>query len=197
VEVMAPAARGEATPSVQPDCQPALAAAALGDLLRQLSRLLASLTPSQYTAQPLSVFSSAVGGHVRHSLDHIAAFLDGVESGRIDYDQRRRGTPVEQRRDAALAAIERLEQRVQRVTSADLDRPLQVALMVTADGARIETRSSVGRELGFVLSHTVHHNSTIGSIATMAGVDVPDDFGYAPATLAHLQSTCAPSRSSP
>ena len=49
-----------------------------------------------------------------------------------------------------------------------------------------------GRELGFVLSHTVHHNALIAVIAAAVGAAVPPGFGYAPATVAHHRSrACA------
>jgi hypothetical protein len=50
----------------------------------------------------------------------------------------------------------------------------------------------VGRELAFVLSHTVHHNALIAVMALTLGVSIPDRFGYAPSTIAHLEKVaCA------
>jgi uncharacterized damage-inducible protein DinB len=51
----------------------------------------------------------------------------------------------------------------------------------------VEVETTVGRELVFVLSHTVHHNALIAVMARTLGVSVPDRFGYAPSTLAHLE----------
>src|SRR5262249_49109133 len=95
----APAARaGRQPPSVR----------ALVAVLRQLAELLAGLNDEQYRPKPAGIGSS-VGGHVRHCLDHVAALLAGVERGALDYDRRERGTEVETRRSAALAALEHLE----------------------------------------------------------------------------------------
>jgi uncharacterized damage-inducible protein DinB len=56
----------------------------------------------------------------------------------------------------------------------------------------MEVETTVGRELAFVLSHTVHHNALIAVMARTLGVPVPDLFGYAPSTIAHLEkAACA------
>ena len=47
--------------------------------------------------------------------------------------------------------------------------------------------SMVGRELLFVLSHTIHHIAMIGVMARAMAATVPQWFGYASSTIAHLQ----------
>jgi hypothetical protein len=42
--------------------------------------------------------------------------------------------------------------------------------------------SSVGREVAFVTSHTVHHNAILGQLLCAHGVHVPLRFGIAPST---------------
>ena len=55
----------------------------------------------------------------------------------------------------------------------------------------VDVPTSPGRELAFVLSHTVHHNALIRVMVKLLGADVPADFGYAPSTLAHRKArTC-------
>lgn len=68
--------------------------------------------------------------------------------------------------------------------------------MLSADGPTRAMRSTVARELLFVVSHTVHHNAIIGAIAALLGVRTPERFGYAPSTIAYLRrGACAPSPS--
>ncbi len=158
----------------------------LDTLLGQLAELLAATSDEQYVQRPVGAIASSMGGHIRHCLDHFAAFCGGATTGRIDYDDRRRDTPVESIRAAALTEIVALRQRLALLDRSFLARTVRVRSMIAGDGTSIETVSSLGRELSFVLSHTIHHNALIAAMCQMLGVRPPSRFGYAPATLAHL-----------
>ena len=69
-----------------------------------------------------------------------------------------------------------------------LGKELPVELMVKMDcgGDEIPWQPSTpGRELQFLVSHTVHHFAMIGGICHSLGVEVDKDFGVAPSTLRH------------
>jgi hypothetical protein len=150
------------------------------------------MTDEQYQRRPVGVVSSNVGGHVRHSLDHVEALLVGLEKGEICYDQRQRGTAVETRRDSALHAIRHLERRLLAFPVHAESRPLRLLALVSSSLPPVEVETTVGRELAFVLSHTVHHNALIAVQALTLGVKIPERFGYAPSTIAHLEEVgCA------
>jgi hypothetical protein len=52
--------------------------------------------------------------------------------------------------------------------------------------------TSVGRELQFLVSHTVHHYAVIAAMLRPQGVEPGADFGVAPSTLVYEQgSACA------
>jgi hypothetical protein len=145
---------------------------------------------------PVGVIASSLGGHIRHCLDHFAALCSASTAAVIDYDQRERGTAVEISRSAALIAIRQLQGQLEELDGTLLARPVRVRSMLAGDGTSIETQSSLGRELVFVLSHTIHHNALIAAMCKTLEIPTPQRFGYAPATVAHLdQTTCAPSRS--
>jgi uncharacterized damage-inducible protein DinB len=160
-------------------------AAALVRLLDELTLVISGLTDAQYVYKPVGVMPSSVGGHVRHWLDHVAALVALVETGTLNYDHRERGTPVETERSAALAGIARLAPALRDVTAAQLDLPVEVEILLTADGPPQTFRSTVGRELAYVVSHSVHHNAIIGVMVQTLGGRVPPRFGYAPSTIAH------------
>lgn len=161
-------------------------------VLRQLETLLDAMTDEQYRTSPVAVAASSVGGHVRHCLDHVEAVLLGVECGTVDYDRRRRGTDVETSRDAAREVLRRQMKQLLAIPANSENRPLRLSAIVSSALPPLEADTSVGRELVFVLSHTVHHNALIGVIARALNVPVPERFGYAPSTLAHLErSQCA------
>lgn len=171
--------------------------AVLAFSLQQLTELLAITSDAQYSRKPVGVIPSSLGGHVRHCLDHFEALCTGAITGVIDYDDRQRGTAVETDRIAALSAIQRIHLQIEALDESILTRTVRVPSIIAGDGTSIETRSSLGRELAFVLSHTVHHNALVAAICRTLGIPIPDRFGYAPATIAHLnESECALSPSS-
>ena len=160
-------------------------------VLRQLADVIRAMTDEQYRTKPVGVVSSHIGGHVRHCLDHVDALLAGLEHGDVDYDCRERGTMVETSREAALDAIRRQERQLIAFPRRCEQRPLRLAALVSPCLPAVEVETSAGRELAFVLSHTVHHNALIAVMAKTLGVPVPDRFGYAPSTIAHLEkATC-------
>lgn len=158
----------------------------LVDLLEQLGRVVSELTPEQYAAAPVGVMESSVGTHVRHCLDHVGALLGAAEFGRLDYDRRKRGTPIETDRTLAVNTIRSASARLARLPAQTFAGPVRVSVMLAPDEPSIEVQSSLGRELAFVVSHTVHHGAIIAATVKLLGGNVPERFGYAPSTLAHL-----------
>ena len=166
--------------------------APLISVLRQLAEFLRATTDDQYTMKPVGVVNSSIGGHVRHCLDHVEALVTGFFLGEMSYDDRQRGTDVETNRTAALDAIERQERDLQDIRDISVDQPIRLNVLMTANGPSLVVETSLGRELAFVMSHTVHHNALIAVIAKYLGIGVPERFGYAPSTLAHMgKSRCA------
>jgi uncharacterized damage-inducible protein DinB len=163
----------------------------LGELLEELEGLVSSLTDEQYASTGSTVFPSSIGGHVRHSLDHVAALVRGIKCGRIDYDDRERGTPVESSRAAALEAMRGLASRFAWFPGLLLDRRVFTKSRVSGSAPAVEVFSTVGRELDFVASHMVHHNAIIGAIARELGASVPPRFGYPPSTIEWLERNAA------
>jgi uncharacterized damage-inducible protein DinB len=157
-------------------------------VLRQLAELIERMSDAEYCKKPVGFVSGNIGGHVRHSLDHIDALLAAVEHDALDYDQRRRGTDVETSRAAALAAIARQEELLTRRALPE-QRRLRLTMIINPDRAPVVVETTVGREAVFVLSHTIHHNALIAVLAKTLGVAVAEHFGYAPSTLAHMEKT--------
>ena len=52
--------------------------------------------------------------------------------------------------------------------------------------------STTGRELQFLVSHTVHHFAMIGGICRALEVEMEENFGVAPSTLRHRAQLEAP-----
>lgn len=164
----------------------------LAQLLRQLGEVISGLSDAQYTLKPVGNVDGSIGGHVRHCLDHVRAVIGALDSGAIDYDKRRRGTAVETSRCCGLAEIDELVAEITALLPDAMDRTLSMSVMMSSGEAPIEVTTTVGREMAFVLSHTVHHNALIAAMVRTLGGTLPERFGYAPATVRHLeQGACA------
>lgn len=153
--------------------------------LRQGMELLAGLSAEAYTRRTPACFNSSAGGHLRHVVEHYLSFLQGAETGEIDYEARARDPLIESDPRHASAQLEAIGERLERLAA---DRELRVR----AECAPAETvtwgGSSVARELEFLLSHTVHHYALIAVICHVGGHPLPKDFGMAPSTLRYLQA---------
>jgi len=71
-----------------------------------------------------------------------------------------------------------------------LCQPIKTSFLLSADGTNgttdTEMVSTIGRELGFVVHHAIHHMAMVKIIAmktlSLAAKDLPPDFGRAPST---------------
>ncbi|MFA6961849.1 MAG: hypothetical protein WC205_13930 [Opitutaceae bacterium] len=157
--------------------------------LRQGIELLAGLDTERYTRRAPACFNSAAGGHFRHVIEHYLSFLQGMETGEVDYEARARDPMIENDPAYSLAQLEGIGERLERLGK---DRALRVrAESVPAGTAPLWANSSALRELEFLLSHTVHHYALIAVICQLAGQTLPKDFGMAPSTLRHLKAQAA------
>jgi uncharacterized damage-inducible protein DinB len=151
------------------------------ELLDQLADVILVTPPEVYTSRIDPPVSGTVGAHVRHALDHIATFAS-ADGTTLCYDHRERGTAVEADPSAALRQMLRLKAALGRWMDRSADDPLPVRSLVAADGREVTAWSSFGRELAFVVSHTVHHQALIALLLAWHGLVVPPGFGIAPST---------------
>lgn len=153
---------------------------ALCECLRQLVVLVEATTDADYTWRPPSGVSGSVGAHVRHCLDHVHAILERAGDPRLTYDHRRRDPRPEEDRPFA---VDRLHEAIGRLGESDrLEQHLTLDVQVDRAGTVVSVASSLGRELAFVLQHTIHHQALIAVLLAERGAFVPHGFGYAPST---------------
>ena len=152
--------------------------------LDQARTLVARLTAAQYSVAHAHCYGGSIGGHIRHCLEHFEGFRRGIESGAIDYDARERGTPEEADPEAALAKLDDLIGWF-RENSGGFENGQRLRVKVDCGGdcdAGWE-ESTVGRELQFLASHTVHHFAIIGIMCDAQSIPIEREFGVAPSTL--------------
>jgi hypothetical protein len=160
----------------------------LACLLDELASVLLQMPPAVYTARPVPAASGSIGEHVRHILDHVAAVAAASPDRVLTYDQRNRGTAVEANPAAALQSILRCQAMLSIMSDASLDRPMAVSAVLARGDAPATSWSTLRREVGFVISHTIHHQASIATLLSLQDVDVPDAFGLAPSTPRRLRS---------
>ncbi len=160
-------------------------------ILSQAEALIDDLSDAIYTNNDILPYHSGVGKHIRHVVDFYKAFLKPPED-LTDYDDRDRSVAVETDRCRAIEAIGRVITALEAIKNADL----AVESKNDDGGQRSEafaySRSSIGRELQFLASHTVHHFAMIAFILVQQGYTPHPDFGVAASTLIHWQSTGRP-----
>ena len=159
------------------------------NLLGQTTGLIERLKTE---ALPSFNYSQAIGPHIRHIIEHYTALLValGSASALVDYDARDRDMRIQSVPDATLAKLWELQTTMRRFADtvglhANLKHPLVTRLQAGNVGEfTVEVATTLGRELMFLSSHTVHHFALIGHYSKAAGVEMGHDFGKAPATLA-------------
>lgn len=158
--------------------------------LNQARTLLSRLSAAQYSVPHAHCYGGSIGGHLRHCLEHFEGFRHGIELGAIDYDARNRGTPEETDPAAAGEKLEELAGwfRNNAETFGNSGR-LRVKVDCGGDCEPGWEDSTVGRELQFLASHTVHHFAIIGIMCEAQSIPIDSEFGVAPSTLKHQNRT--------
>jgi uncharacterized damage-inducible protein DinB len=167
--------------SAPPDCAER-PGAPLTRLLDELASVLRRMPAPTYTARPFAPVSGSIGQHVRHILDHVADLCNVAPPGVLSYDRRTRGTDVEADPHAALQAIARLRVSLSYLDHCDAGVPITLASVVEHGASPVSVRSTLGREILFVISHTIHHQALIAILLSAADCRVPAAFGLAAST---------------
>ncbi len=156
------------------------------NILDQGSGLLKNLSDEIYCRRLLAAGGASIGEHYRHCLDHFVCLLEGMNSGVLDYDKRRRDGQMERRRTAALAATEEIRESLANLEVSILERLITVQCKIHygADCSQ-QVKSTAARELMYVVAHAVHHFALIAVMAKVMNFPLPGNFGVAPSTLQH------------
>lgn len=153
-------------------------------ILAQCAALIDGVPGDAFARESQRVRGGTIGKHVRHTLDHYRALLDGFDSATtVDYDHRERGVAIESDQDAAKQAVTIIRSRIGNLDERALRGGVRIRVMLACDGAETELDTTLGRELAFASHHAIHHNALIKAIALEFGVKTPPEFGMAPSTL--------------
>lgn len=162
----------------------------VGACVNDLEAITTLIVDISSAGQGLDLFSDFVGPHVRHIVEHYAAFLDAVSSNStIYYDRRRRDRTISDDPQVAIVHVEQIIVRLKVLPTQVCyrgDARVTVELMASPNLAKAQQMgSSLLRELHFLMHHTIHHCALIRRYCEQNGVDMSSDFGKAPATIGY------------
>ncbi len=157
-------------------------------LLEGLS-LIESIDDDAYALAPPLLETDSAGNHVRHCLEFFGCLLAGVSAGTVDYAARKRDRTVGRDRLLGMLRIAEAVEGLDNLRSADSETA--VAVRAEDEEDDVWTPSTLGRELEFLRSHTVHHYALIALILRAHKAEAPASFGVAPSTLRHRAEVAA------
>ena len=134
------------------------------------------------------LYSESIGGHIRHIIEHYESLIFR-ESGQINYDLRKRDEYLEQNIHEVVRRVRLLVKELHDNLIFQIQEPVSVSCSGGSHGEHLFTnQSSVGRELCFLNSHCIHHLAIIKPICHQLDIPLDEYFGYAPSTIAYLES---------
>ena len=151
-------------------------------------QLLTSIRDDQYANTTIPPYFSSIGCHMRHVLDAFTSIFNGMESGRVDFSDRKRNTISEVATAEGIRYFNQTLQKLKHLSSEDLKKTIDVTdNLGTGD---ITIKYTVENALAYAHSHTIHHYAMIGYLVNQLGIELKDsDFGYNPTTPKNTSKT--------
>lgn len=158
------------------------------ELLVQLQSTISRLTVEDYRLPNAHLSGSSIGQHVRHILDLFGCLQYGLESGFVNYENRKRDPAIESSINAAIESIDSIAHSLQ---YSNRDLVLESGPFGDA-GSNQLMMTNYFRELLYNLEHMVHHMALIRiGIESSTALKLPADFGVAASTLRYRKNGAA------
>lgn len=165
---------------------------AVKNVLQQGCIFLDRVSDETYARPLKACAASSLGAHYRHVLDHFLCLAEGIRTGQVNYDDRRRNPQLENSVACARLATEGLIDELGSLSGEALQRACIVTYSVGYGEAEPQAvRSNLAREVMFCVGHAIHHYAILKLLCSGAGVKLPYEFGIAPSTLKHLETETA------
>ncbi len=150
-------------------------------ILNQLVQVLEGLPDDGYGQALELLQGSSIGQHVRHTIEFYECFFEGIESGIISYDNRKRDFRTEL--DTAYSC-QLLNRYIEQVATLAQDQKLQFNCMFSENKIE-EVPTTLSRELAYLVEHTIHHLAIIKMALQQIypNIDLPTNFGVAFSTV--------------
>jgi len=131
----------------------------------------------------ISSLNASVGQHIRHILEFYICLFQGLETGIVNYDNRKRDPRIENDLQFTKDLIGRLKEKINSIEE-NCDLQLQIKYG-DASEMDIQLNSNFFRELAYNVEHTIHHLAIIKHfiIEDFDYIVLPDHFGIASSTV--------------
>jgi hypothetical protein len=150
------------------------------NIFAQLSTTLELLTDEQYVYAGKTLSNATVGQHVRHIIEMFICLQDGYDTGRVNYEKRKRDYNIETRKDFAISLLFSVYEGLNRENK---DLVLEGAFNEDTDDV-IQFETNYFREIAYNLEHTIHHMALIKvGIREVSDITIPEGFGVASSTI--------------
>ncbi|MEO8376768.1 MAG: DinB family protein [Candidatus Sumerlaeota bacterium] len=156
------------------------------DSCAQARTLVNALTAEQYGHAENG--QSSIGAHMRHCLDHFLCFFRGLEDDEINYDARERNAALESDPAVFHRVMNDIANSLTGLDGSDLSRQVMMRQIPAPGFDPIRVKTTVDRELLFLMSHCIHHVAVVKVMARAMGVAMPGDVGVAYSTVAWKNS---------
>jgi hypothetical protein len=157
-------------------------------ILDHLVVVTRQLEPTEFVRPSQALSQATIGQHIRHTLEFFQCLERGLPSGVVNYDERAHSELLQENRDFALLAMEKIASFLR---SQDKNIPLSLHVGYERDSDETQTvPSNYYRELSYNIEHAVHHMALIkiGLREVAPQVKLPPDFGVAVSTLRHQEA---------
>ncbi len=166
------------------------------DASRQLNSIFNVLCPLPEAHMHQLFITDRIGAHIRHVHDHLRALISNLDACLINYNDRSRDSLQETDIFKSRQEQKRLENLLQ--VSDLYDRDIIIISEINcSEEENIRLKSTLYRELLYLINHTIHHVAIIKQILSNRDIHLPNDIGLAPSTatyqreLIQAESTCA------
>lgn len=153
--------------------------------LNAIADLLQKMETIDYTFPVHEMGNASIGQHVRHTIEIAQSLVNSYISGEVNYEKRKRDPEIESSRNYAAKTCNELISLIDREEK-------KLVLTEENENGLLRIKTNYGRELHFVLEHTIHHMALIKTALNILKKDVTDEtFGVAYSTLRYKANSCA------
>lgn len=155
--------------------------------LSQLKYFLAQLSPNEYVIKLEILSGSTIGMHNRHIIEFFQCLIKGLLVDEMDYDARERNLLQETNLLYAMACIDNALIDLSMIKE---DKEIKLFSSIGINDEKEVTKSSIKRELLYVVEHNIHHMAIIKMACKVSYPEIVfnEDFGVAYSTIKYRKN---------